>query len=397
MNSVVEEGTRSAGAPRRLRLPRTAGFTFVASLMDGTMSGTGLVLAVWLDRTWHAGPDVIGGVLSAAVLAYIVGAVGMGHLADRFGAKRMAMSGALLIAGTLWLLPHLATWTLLVAVLVIRGLAAAMFWPSMAGWITRGADQATLPRRMTAYNLGWGTGCMLGPWIAGALLEAHGAAVTFRIFGGVLCVAACGVALLPRLGGPPKTEASGSATSAKDHRRQAWINNFTAFFATGVVRTHFPQFGRLTLDWEPSAVGAAMAVMMAVNLLAFVYLGLIHPHRASGSLVGPSRWLAILGLAALALGRPLPAVLGLMCVGLHQGAAFSASFYHSLYGRKDASRQGGINEAIVGSGSFFGASLGGLAMARLTNGGWWLSIAVLLLGVVLSRWAGNQAPRPNDQ
>jgi hypothetical protein len=297
----------------------------------------------------------------------------------------MAISGALLLAGTLWLLPHLAIWALLVAVLIVRGAAAAMFWPSIAGWITRGADHATLPRRMTAYNLGWGTGCMFGPWIAGALFQRHGADATFQIFAGVMLVAACGVALLPALNGPPPAEAPAVATSAKDHRRQAWINNFAAFFATGAVRTHFPLYGRLVLDWEPSAVGAALAVMMAVNLLAFVYLGLIHPHRASGSLVAPSRWLAIVGLLALGVGTPGLAMLGLIGIGLHQGAAFSASFYHSLYGRKDAARQGGINEAIVGSGSFFGALLAGLAMARTPAGGWWLSIGVLLLGAALSR------------
>jgi len=371
---------------RRFRLPRTAGFTLVASLMDGTMSGTGLVLAVWLDKAWQAGSDAIGGVLSVAVLAYIVGAIGMGHLADRFGARRMATAGALIISGTLWLLPHLATWGLLVGVLLVRGAAAAMFWPSISGWITRGADRATLPRRMTAYNLGWGTGCMLGPWLAGALFEQVGAAATFQFFGGVLLLAAGGVTMLPAMDGLPSADGPSADTSHRDHRRQAWISNFTAFFATGALRTHFPQYARLVLEWSPATVGAALAVMMAVNLLVFVYLGLIHPHRASGSLVPPSRWLAIVGLVVLCTGTPAGALLGLVTMGLHQGAAFSASFYHSLYGRRDASRQGGINEAIVGSGSFFGACLGGVAMAHFThNGGWLLSVGVLGLGTWLGR------------
>lgn len=374
------------GVNGRRRWPRTAGFTLVASLMDGTMSGTGLVLALWLDRTWHAGSDTIGGVLSVAVLAYIVGAIGMGHLADRFGARRMAMAGALIISGTLYLLPHLASWGLLVAVLLLRGAAAAMFWPSIAGWITRGADRTALPRRMTAYNLGWGTGCMLGPWLAGALFERLGAGPTFQLFGGVLLLATVGVAFLPALDALPPVDAPEADTSARDHRRQAWLSNFAAFFATGAVRTHFPLFGRVALDWSPAMVGAGLAVMMAVNLMVFIYLGLIHPHRASGSLVPPSRWVAVAGLLALCTGQPVLALLGLIAVGFHQGTAFSASFYHSLYGRRDASRQGGINEAIVGSGSFFGALLGGIAMARFPiNGGWWLSIAVLLLGTWLTR------------
>ncbi len=244
---------------------------------------------------------------------------------------------------------------------------------------------------MTAYNLGWGTGCMLGPWIAGPCSSVT-APPDVPDPRGVLLLAAGGVVLLPTLDGLPPEDGPVADTSARDHRRQAWISNFAAFFATGVVRTHFPQFGRLVLAWEPTAVGAALAVMMAVNLLVFVYLGLIHPHRASGSLVPPSRWVAIAGLACLATGRPGLALLGLIAIGLHQGAAFSASFYHSLYGRRDASRQGGINEAIVGSGSFFGACLGGLAMAQWPDsGGWWLAIVVLLLGAWLSR------TRPGDE
>lgn len=379
----------------RIRVPRTIGFAFLAALVDGSIGACGLVIALWLDRDLQYGPQLYGVVLAMPALAYVFCALLLGHSGDRFGFRRTAAGALGLAALLVWLLPYGRSLPVVMALLLGRGMAMALFWPSIGGWLSRGADERQLPRRMAAYNLGWSSGTAVGSWAGGWAYATFGAAGAFRLFGALVGLAVIGVLFLPRLNDrQPDERPEPIASTPPDPgvRYRAWITNFGAFFVASSVRAHFPKFARVALDFGPTEIGSALGALAVVNVVVFIYLGLIHPHRASGELVGPSQLLAAAGLLGLCTLSPALALFGLLAIGAHQGIAFAASFYHSMYGRQDAARQGGINEAIVGSGGLFGAILGGLATSALPpSGAWWLALGVLLTVRLLTaprgRWA----------
>ncbi|NUQ02116.1 MAG: hypothetical protein HUU35_19895, partial [Armatimonadetes bacterium] len=178
--------------------------------------------------------------------------------------------------------------------------------------------------------------------------------------------------------------------SRSAQRRAAWLATFAIFFVAAGFRGLFPQFAGQQLRLAPTMVGLYLGLMMLVQTLTFVYLGVLRTHLASGQLLGPSQFGAMLGLLLLTLRSPLWAAVCVILLGIAIGVSFTASQYHSVHGRADAARQSGINEAVVGMGNALGPLACGLAAEELSPlAPWILSAALMAVCVGLARLRGG--------
>lgn len=377
--------------------PRIRGFLFAAALVDSCLAATVICLSLWLkDEPWRAGPQATGLILGLPGVAYVLTTIGLGHAADRLGRRVACVVGCLLLAaGTagLPLAPSLAGMGLLFCV---QRIGAAMFWPALQGWLGSGASHAELPRRTAAFTIGWGIGYGAGSYLSGLEFAAVGAAATLWTIAGVALAAAVVCTRLPDLPAAPPDASDAEAPAPIDTaaRLQAWIGIFAAYLGLGGLRALFPQYGTSVLGLSKIEVGALMAMIAGVQTLTFFYLGIVRPELASGVWLRPSQVLAVVGLLLIAAPSVPIVILGMILVGLHVGVVYAASYYRSVFGREDTSRQGGIHEAVVNSGAMLGPVLIGVASEHLApNAGWPLAaLAVLAAMAVGPRRRAVDAP-----
>ncbi|MBI2298606.1 MAG: MFS transporter [Armatimonadetes bacterium] len=370
---------------RTPRLPRTLGFLIAAGLVESCVGGSVLMTTFWLDVGFHAGARTTGLVLSIGTAVYLCSTILMGHLGDRVGTRRMTFLGAGLMAlCTLGMVSVRTPWGLALP-FAGRGLGAAMFWPSLAGWIGRGAGGAELHRRMAAYNIGWSSGSVVGSFLGGVAYQGLGPQRSLAWFTLGVVAAAMVILCLPALGAAAGADgAAGPPPSPRTDRWRAWLGMWVAFFVIASLRTHFPRYARLRYGFDPHDISACVVMLSASQMLVFLYLGVRRPRLALATWLARSQALAAVGLAALTTRWPTLGLLGLVAAGLNGGLAYTASIYHSLHGRADPARQGGINEMMVGSGSMLGAALGGLVAQQFGVAVTWRLDALLLLAALVA-------------
>ncbi len=129
----------------------------------------------WISNGRGFGASVIGLVLVAFLLSEAIFKSPMGHLADRFGPKRLMMFGPLLSVGTSILslvVPHGGgAWEVLAFILLraIDGLGAAMLWPAafseMGAAVADGERQQAMSYLNLCYMLGIALALPLGGFV----------------------------------------------------------------------------------------------------------------------------------------------------------------------------------------------------------------------------------------
>jgi MFS family permease len=376
-------------------LPWAAGFILAAALCDGGAIANYLTADTWLDEAQHVAPDLLGLLMVVSTIVYVLTVVAMGSASDRWGPRRLATAGSLtMAAGNLVLMALGTNRAWLVFGLGLKGLAAAMFWPALASWLSRGASPEVLPRRLAAYNLGWCGGQVVGSAAAGLLYETIGARGSFGLYAAA-CLAQTWLVLNlpdPPVLPAPRHDAPPPQPSSRRRRLDAWLANFAGFFVLCEVRALFEPYARTRLGLGPAAATLGLSLVSAVQLGLFYYLGLVRPGLARGGWLRPAQALAAAGLVALAAGGGAGVMAGLPAIGLLVGVANTASLFHSVTGRDDAATQSGIHETMLGVASILGPVLGGLAAAHWgPTAPWWLGAAVVALALGVSA-----ALRPGD-
>ncbi|MFI5386046.1 MAG: MFS transporter [Fimbriimonadales bacterium] len=129
----------------------------------------------WISNGRGLGASVIGLVLVAFLLSEAIFKGPMGHLADRFGPKRLMLVGPLLSTGTAILtlaVPHGGgAWEVLAFMLLraIDGLGAAMLWPAAFSEMGAAVDDGERQQAMSFLNLCYMLGIALALPIGGAV------------------------------------------------------------------------------------------------------------------------------------------------------------------------------------------------------------------------------------
>ena len=379
----------------------------LAALLDGLdLQSIGLA-APGIIASLHVPPRAFGLVFSAALLGLMLGAFGLGPLADRIGRRAILIGASITFAVFTFATGFVASFP---ALLGMRFLAGIGLGGAMPSFIALGTEYAPRRLRGVAVALLW-TGFPLGGVVGGLLgarlIPAFGWPSLFYV-GGVLplLLALALLALLPesigflvaRDPGAPEIgrllgRITGTAPPAgarfalgeasapgmplrqlfTDGRAGATLLLWVAFFAIFLMLV-------TNTAWSPILLHAVgLPVPRAALAMAAFNAGSVVGTAAAGSLIArlpPARTLALLSVASAAsfalIGRAAPGFAGVAALqalsGVFLGAASSGLIALAALFYPTAGRSTGVGWAM-GMGRF-GSFLGPLWVAMLVGGGW---------------------------
>ncbi len=164
-----------------LRRPAVARLLLVALLAEIGFAVLNIsTMPVYLANDRHFGGSAIGLVFTAFLLSEAVFKSPMGHLAERFGRRRMLIAGPLLVTVTpllSLLVPH--DWgakeTLaFVGLRIADGLGAAMMWPAAFAAMADNVDEGEQQQAMSMLNMCYLLGIALALPIGGIVNDVSG-------------------------------------------------------------------------------------------------------------------------------------------------------------------------------------------------------------------------------
>ncbi len=373
----------------------TTGMFFV----NGAVIGTWVAQIPWTQERFDLSKSALGIVLVAMSIAVIVASPIAGQLIVKHGSRRMTLAGgiaAALAVNLVVLAPHPLV---LAPCLLVLGACNATMDMSMNA---HGVDvEQELGRPiMSSLHAGWSFGGVAGAGLAAALvaLGAHP-----RVTVAIASLLLLGLVLYfnTRLG-------EGSAAEGEETPRFSLPSRGVMLLAilcllTMVTEGAMGDWGGIYLRGDLGASAAIAAVTFSV-FSAGMTTGRIVGDWVTGRL-GPVRTLQAGALltgvslgAALLIGMPIAALIGLFAVGL--GVANGVPLMFSAAGRQPGTAAGPAIAAVSSMGSFgflIGPPIIGV-LADAVSLPWALTTLILAAAVVFAlarRAAGEpEAPRP---
>jgi predicted MFS family arabinose efflux permease len=278
---------------------------------------------------------------------------------------------------------------------VAGAIAAACFvnvgmcftWPVLEALVSEGANAA---RAVGIYNITWAAANALAYFIGGTLIVKFGYQSMFYLplvfvliqFAMVLWLEKIHGAVAGEPGNPPPHDANRPPPArAKSFQRMAWLANPFAYIAINTLLAVIPGLAA-RFGLSPMLAGFVCSLWCFVRLGTFVLLW-----RWSGWHYR-FRWL-VTAFCALVLSFAtiliVPSLAVLIVAQIFFGVAIGLIYYSSLFYSMDASdtksEHGGIHEAAIGAGNFFGPAVGAASLQFLpqyANSGA-IAVSMLLL------------------
>jgi MFS family permease len=189
----------------------------------------------------------VGWMLAAFSVAVVLVAVPIGHLADRWGARRVTAAGAVAMAGATVGLALAGSFAELVAARALQGAADAAVWGGGLAWV---AARSPVERRgeTVGYAQAAATiGIIAGPFVGGVLTSAVGIRTTF-----LGMAAVCGLLLVGVLAEPD--------TRIEPHRRNSLRSALRASMGESLITAS------VVMIMVVAVVGAALQLLVPLQL-----------------------------------------------------------------------------------------------------------------------------------
>jgi predicted MFS family arabinose efflux permease len=357
---------------------------FVVSLAIGVVN---LGMLFLIKESYGAGPALVGWFTALWAGAYFLGCIAFRPLSRRIDAATSTtlmgfISAALLAA-------QFAAPSLVGAFVAysLYGLACALVWPRLMGWLASGLEGEALSRASGSYSLSWSAGMTLSPYIAGALSERS---LELPVLVGIALFVAAGAYMLAARGIAPRPGAEPSAlpgSRGQDRstplRYPAWIGLFVIYILYSVFNNIFPLYAKDELGMSESGIGLLLLLRAAAMAAGFWAIGRLAFWQFKRGFL-PLVLVSALALAlAFVFVKTAPLfVLGLLLLGLAQAFAYSLSIFYGASGALDRDRRMSIHEAVLTAGQILGSIGGGAAYQAIS----WpmvfiLSAALALIGM----------------
>jgi hypothetical protein len=293
------------------------------------------------------------------MLAYTVASPVSGFLLSRRNARAMLIASTALSVVLAVMGVALKAFIPLLAVLAGFGVTTACFFNSFQTFMRGESPPGGLARTTALYTLAWSLGSSAGFLLSGTLYRLGPVMLSLlaAVIGGLV------LAILIRHESRPHHALSaddhvepahdGAAVDHATYVWVAWIIIFTAMFVQRPIGTFYPALSARH-GVAPAVAGAALFLHMLTQGITGGVMT-----RASRLLYRRSVLVAVQWAAALLFGvmwlvpSPTLAFIGISVLGVWAGFAyFWAVYYSSNSGHR--SRNVGVNECLVGLGSFAG-------------------------------------------
>lgn len=182
--------------PARSAAVRVTVMSFLIIMVDGYDTLMISFIAPLLAKQWALHPIDIGRIFAVGYLGAIIGAVGMGPLADRFGRKPILLAALLLAAAATLSCAAAPSLNVLMALRFVTGIALGAALPAVMALTAEHARPDRRSGTVTIMYIGYPMGAVIGGAATAALLH-HGWSSIFVCAGIACLVAAALAAALP--------------------------------------------------------------------------------------------------------------------------------------------------------------------------------------------------------
>lgn len=219
-----------------------------------------------------------------------------GRLSDRYGARRMACGGALLVAASSVAAGAAPNFGLLLLSRALTGAGSALYVTAAMNILARTAAPGQMARAMSAYQAALMAGVGFGPLLGGVLGSAFNYRVPLFAYAGLaaLCAAFSARTLPGRL--PTAAALAGNGAGQREApllRDGAFLTAVALAAAVFVVRagvlsTLVPLFAKERLHFSGGLIGLALTIAALVNVVVLPHVGRFadRRHRRVAVLVG---------------------------------------------------------------------------------------------------------------
>lgn len=160
-----------------MRVPAVGVCSAAVVVIGGTIAMVEPILSLFLAASIHLGPARIGMVFGAGAVASAVLHPLTGHLADRWGARRVTIWGLVATGSVLPFLGFIDSFETAIALFILNTAAVAVvITPSLAymAEATSTAGVGSFGVAFGLYNFAWAMGLLVGPATGGFLYERIG-------------------------------------------------------------------------------------------------------------------------------------------------------------------------------------------------------------------------------
>lgn len=314
--------------------------TLLTVLMQCGHMGSRVVAAL-LALSLGAGPLLIGVLIAAYSIFQLLFALIVGRISDRYG-SRLPMLGGTIAFGAGLLIP--AVWPTLPALFVSAPLIGIGFVffnvaaQNLAGTLGTVAERT---RNFSTMSLGYSTGHMLGPVIAGLVIDRAGHSAAYIAFALLALLPVITLALMHRLGAEG-TRSEAPAGGAFALLRQPSLRRM--IIISGLVTTgwdlytfYVPIYGH-SIGLSASTIGSILGVFAAASFIVRVALPMLTRRFSVETVLTAAMGFAALLFLPFAFINNVPALLALsfgigLSLGVSQPLTLNLTYNRSPQGR----------------------------------------------------------------
>ena len=218
-----------------------------------------------------ASPIEIGSILSAVGAAMTIVHIPAGHLADRFGRRRMLWAA--------WLFGSTATWVMALARslptftfgMILYAFTAFVMSP-LNSYITAARGKWSVARAITLTSASFNAGAILGPLLGGWIGEHFGLGRTYLFAGGIFVISTLMIFNIPHQTVEPRSSARGSIELLKNPTFQRFLpiiflTIFSMYLAQPLTPNFLQNHRRLPLHQIGIILSAGSLGNVAMNLV----------------------------------------------------------------------------------------------------------------------------------
>jgi predicted MFS family arabinose efflux permease len=318
--------------------------TLLTLAMQGGHMGSRVVASL-LALSLGAGPMLIGVLIAAYSIFQLAFALVVGRISDRYGSRWPMLGGAiafgcgLIIPAASPTLPALFISAPLIGIGFVFFNVAAQ---NLAGTLGSAADRT---QNFSTMSLGYSSGHMLGPVIAGIMIDRYGFGPAYIVFAALTLAPILTLALSRQLGADG-ARSKPAASSAFDLLRLPALRRMIV--VSGLVTTgwdlytfYVPIYGH-SIGLSASTIGTILGAFAAASFIVRVALPLLTRRFSVETVLASAMGIAALLFLPFAFTEYVPALLMLSFgIGLTLGVSQPLTL-NLTYNRSPAGRSGEV-------------------------------------------------------